>query len=110
MISTHILDTSLGVPAVGVPVRLQIKLGIQWKDLSQGVTNEDGRFVFDFGDCEKTTGTYQIIFEIENYLKKQTKEFFFLSAPVIFKVENTDRKYHVPLLLNPFGYSTYRGT
>lgn len=107
MISTHVLDTSSGTPGVGVVVKLQIKSGSAWKDVGAGVTNADGRLVFD---CEKTAGTYQLTFEIDEYLKKHSKEYFFVVAPVIFKIENTGRKYHVPLLLNPFGYSTYRGT
>jgi 5-hydroxyisourate hydrolase len=107
MISTHILDTSLGSPAESVAVTLQIKEGDTWKSLSSGSTNADGRFVFD---CEKKAGVYQITFEIENYFKKSGRESFFMNTPVMFKVVDTNRKYHVPLLLNPFGYSTYRGS
>jgi len=107
MISTHILDTTKGNPAAGVSVKLQIQEGPSWKQIGTGVTNADGRFVFD---CEKTPGTYQIVFEVEDYLKKENKDSFFTNIPVIFKIENTGRKYHVPLLLNPFGYSTYRGS
>jgi 5-hydroxyisourate hydrolase len=107
MIGTHILDTSKGVPAAGITVRLQVKQGGQWKEILAGATNSDGRFSFD---CEKTAGVYRIVFEIEEYLKRETKEFFFPVAEVVFKIEDTQRKYHVPLLLNPFGYSTYRGS
>ncbi len=107
MISTHILDTCKGSPAADISVKLQRKSGADWKDISVGVTNSDGRFVFD---CDKTVGTYQIIFEIEDYLIKSGQPFFFLNTPVVFKIEDTQRKYHVPLLLNPFGYSTYRGS
>ena len=107
MISTHILDTSLGNPAAGVSVKLEKQSGTAWQNLGSGVTNPDGRLVFD---CEKAAGTYRLVFEIEDYLKKQGGDFFFLQAPVIFRIENVNRKYHVPLLLNPFGYSTYRGS
>lgn len=107
MISTHILDTSLGSPAEGVSVRLQKREGTDWKDLAKGATNTDGRFVFD---CDKVAGTYQIVFDIEDYFKKSGRESFFMNTPVIFKISDTNRKYHVPLLLNPFGYSTYRGS
>lgn len=107
MISTHVLDTSLGQPAIGIEVKLQKKQGTSWQDLAIGTTNTDGRIVFD---CEKIAGTYQLIFNLEDYLKNVSKDFFFLQAPVIFKIENVNRKYHVPLLLNPFGYSTYRGS
>jgi 5-hydroxyisourate hydrolase len=107
MISTHILDTSLGSPAEAVIVQLQKKEGDHWKDLSQGITNVDGRVAFN---CEKVPGVYRITFKIEDYFKKSGREWFFMDTPVIFKVVDTQRKYHVPLLLNPFGYSTYRGS
>ncbi|MGZ3721398.1 MAG: hydroxyisourate hydrolase [Bdellovibrionales bacterium] len=107
MISTHVLDTSKGMPAAGIPVKLQRKSGAAWKDLENGTTNADGRHVF--GD-DVSAGVYQIIFDVENYLKKESKDFFYSQIPVIFKIENTQRKFHVPLLLNPFGYSTYRGS
>jgi len=107
MISTHILDTSIGSPAEGVSVRLQKKDGNAWKDLAHGTTNTDGRVVFD---CDRVAGTYQIVFDIEDYFKKTNRESFFMNTPVIFKISDINRKYHVPLLLNPFGYSTYRGS
>lgn len=107
MISTHVLDTSLGMPAEGISIKLQIKDGASWKDLETGTTNGDGRHVFN---CEKKAGLYQLTFEVESYLKKHSKEHFYTSIPIPFKIENTGRKYHVPLLLNPFGFSTYRGS
>ena len=107
MISTHILDTSKGTPAVGVAVKLNFQDGHEWKNIGEGITNADGRLVFEH---EKQAGVYQIIFDLEHYFKKSQHPFFFVSAPVIFKIDDTSRKYHVPLLLNPFGYSTYRGT
>ncbi len=107
MISTHVLDTSLGNPAGNVNVQLQKLNGTNWDDVDSGKTDTDGRFAFK---CEKVPGTYRLVFEIGDYFKKHSREHFFLQAPVIFMIENTDRKYHVPLLLNPFGYSTYRGS
>lgn len=107
MISTHILDTSKGCPAAGVTVQLYFQQNSQWQPVSSGVTSADGRFSFEGA---KNPGVYQITFEIEEYFKREAKEFFFLNAQVVFKIESTQRKYHVPLLLNPFGYSTYRGS
>lgn len=107
MISTHILDTSKGIPASGVAVKLQLQAGKDWKDVGSGVTNADGRHSFD---GPKEMGTYRVMFEVESYLKKSTNDYFYQTIPVIFKIEDTQRKYHVPLLLNPFGYSTYRGS
>lgn len=107
MISTHILDTSLGNPAQGVAVKLEKYDGKDWSTISSGFTNADGRLAFD---VEISAGDHRIIFETEDYFKKTGREYFFLNTPVGFRIENTKRKYHVPLLLNPFGFSTYRGT
>jgi hydroxyisourate hydrolase len=105
MISTHILDTSKGMPASDVKVTLEQKDGSHWKEIGTDKTNADGRIVFD---CPKVAGDYRLTFFIEDYFKSE--EHFFLNSPIIFRVKNTDRKYHVPLLLNPFGLSTYRGS
>lgn len=107
MISTHILDTSLGSPAEGVKVTLEMLDGSIWNEISQGVTNADGRFVFE---NESTAGKYRINFFTVDYFSNAKTESFFLDTPVAFHVIDTNRKYHVPLLLNPFGYSTYRGS
>ena len=105
MISTHILDTTKGVPAGNVQVVLEQQNGSTWKEIGKDKTNTDGRIVFN---CPKEQGTYRLTFQIEDYFKGQ--ESFFLNTPVVFKITNTERKYHVPLLLNPYGYSTYRGS
>ncbi|MFT6631131.1 MAG: 5-hydroxyisourate hydrolase [Bacteriovoracaceae bacterium] len=107
MISTHILDTSLGSPAAGVKVTLEMFDNENWKEISKGETNADGRFVFD---NESVQGKYRINFFTIDYFIKNKTESFFLDTPVAFHVIDTNRKYHVPLLLNPFGYSTYRGS
>ncbi len=105
MISTHILDTTKGMAAQGVSVILEKKAGNSWKEIGSDKTNQDGRIVFD---CPKEAGIYRLTFNIEEYFKNE--EHFFMNTPVIFNIKNTERKYHVPLLLNPYGFSTYRGT
>ena len=105
MISTHILDTTKGMAATGVTVLLEQKNNDSWKEIGTDKTNTDGRIVFD---CPKEQGIYRLTFQIEEYY--QNEEHFFLNTPIIFQVKNTERKYHVPLLINPYGYSTYRGT
>jgi 5-hydroxyisourate hydrolase len=109
MISTHILDTSLGIPAKDVQVVLETQKGsaLEWTVLKKDVTNPDGRINFD---CPYEAGQYRLTFHIEDYFKKQNLTSFFLAVPVTFNITDTKRKYHVPLLLNPFGYSTYRGS
>ncbi len=105
MISTHILDTGLGVAAANVGISLEIRSGNEWKKISEGKTNTDGRLSFDI---EKKAGDYRLNFELETYFAG--RESFFLNTPVSFRITNIERKYHVPLLLNAYGYSTYRGT
>jgi 5-hydroxyisourate hydrolase len=107
MISTHILDTSLGLPAAGVRVILEMLDGPTWRQIAEDHTNTDGRIKFD---CPKKAGYYKLIFETEGYFNKSKTEHFFLNTPVLFGIKNTERNYHVPLLLNPFGFSTYRGS
>ena len=105
MISTHILDTTKGAPAIGVTVTLEQQEEYVWKEIGIEKTNTDGRIVFN---CHKQAGTYRLIFNIEEYYENE--EHFFMNTPIVFQVKNVERKYHVPLLLNPYGYSTYRGT
>lgn len=105
MISTHILDTTKGSAATGVTVILEQKNNDTWKEIGTDKTNTDGRIVFN---CPKEQGIYRLTFKVEEYYKSE--EHFFMNTPVVFQVKNTERKYHVPLLLNPYGYSTYRGT
>ena len=107
MISTHVLDTSVGNPAANIPVTLEKRVEGDWKKLGKGATNGDGRIAFD---CPSEEGVYRLLFETEDYVSSQNKEHFFLKTPVIFEIKDTNRKYHVPLLLNPYGYSTYRGS
>ncbi|MBL7665795.1 MAG: hydroxyisourate hydrolase [Bacteriovoracaceae bacterium] len=104
MISTHILDISQGQPAKGIEVLLEMEQKKdKWVQISLLSTNSDGRIVFD---AAKDPGVYRLTFKIENYFDEN----FFLNTPVVFQIKNTKRKYHVPLLLSPYGYSTYRGS
>lgn len=107
MISTHILDINLGSPAAEVKVVLEKQMGNSWDVIGDEKTNADGRITYD---CSAEAGTYRLNFYIEEYLKRCGLEPFFVAAPVTFKITETNRKYHVPLLLSPYGYSTYRGS
>ena len=107
MISTHILDTSLGKPAKDVRVSLEKHDGTSWVVLFESVTNEDGRIAFN---TSATEGDYRLTFDTVAYFKTNKQESFFLDTPVAFRITDVNRKYHVPLLLNPYGYSTYRGS
>lgn len=107
MISTHILDTSLGHPAQGVTVELEKQQGEAWVKLGSEQTNSDGRIAFP---CRAEPGHYRLTFQIEPYFTRNKLTPFFTLAPVQFRITDTARKYHIPLLLNPYGFSTYRGS
>ena len=112
MISTHILDTTVGMPAEGVQVRLEKLMPApgsadSWTQLASEQTNRDGRIAFQ---CPAEAGTYRLSFQVEPYFRRQGMTPFFVQAPVVFQITDTTRKYHVPLLLNPYGYTTYRGS
>lgn len=107
MISTHILDTSLGLTASDVIVELAKYNNGEWQSLATEKTNRDGRIVFN---CHIELGEYRLIFKIAEYFQKNNQYTFFTEVPVMFKIADTTRKYHIPLLLNPYGYSTYRGS
>jgi 5-hydroxyisourate hydrolase len=100
-VTTHVLDTAAGRPAVGVPVTLEDSGGV----LATATTDEDGR-VGDLGPERLAPGTYRLRFDTAAYPGGAP---FFPEVLVTFVVEG-DAHHHVPLLLSPFGYSTYRGS
>jgi 5-hydroxyisourate hydrolase len=110
-ITTHVLDTTLGKPAQNIEVTLEISESGAWRTLGQGVTNSDGR-VTDLlaPDFILQKGLYRITFATGSYFRACGVVGFYPTVPIIFEVHNGEQHYHVPLLLNPFGYSTYRGS
>jgi 5-hydroxyisourate hydrolase len=110
-ITTHVLDTSLGRPAAGVPVMLEIRTGEDlWKELSRGVTDADGRISQLLPPGHLAGGVYRLRFDTDAYFRKQKVQAFYPHVTVEFLVSDAKQHYHVPLLLNPYGYSTYRGS
>lgn len=108
-ITTHILDTSRGKPAAGVKVWLRQLDGETWREIASGVTNADGR-VADLLGAEVTLrgGDYQMVFDSGGYFGDAPC--FYPRVEIMFRIGGDGQHYHVPLLLNPFGYSTYRGS
>lgn len=106
-ISTHVLDTSLGKPAAGIRVRLERDAA----NLGSGVTDADGR-VRDLVASGKAldAGEYSLIFSVAEYFSSSARESFYNAITISFRVSGGAEHYHVPLLLSPFGYSTYRGS
>jgi 5-hydroxyisourate hydrolase len=109
-ITTHVLDVSRGRPASGVPVALRVEDGGAWKLLSEKATDGDGRVKDLLEEGALAAGTYRLEFALTEYFREQNVESFYPAAAITFVVKNPGEHYHVPLLLSPFGYSTYRGS
>jgi 5-hydroxyisourate hydrolase len=111
-ISTHILDTSLGRPADGVHVVLELQnTDESWAHLAEAWTDEDGRVKpFFLVEEHLEAGTYRLVFDTESYFSRREVEYFYPQVAIIFRIGNSPEHYHVPLLINPYGYSTYRGS
>ncbi|MFY0679070.1 MAG: hydroxyisourate hydrolase [Thalassovita sp.] len=114
-LTTHVLDTARGCPAAGIKIALYRVSGNSHKKIAEAVTNEDGRTdspILPVGAFD--TGTYELIFFAGDYLRatgQATEEPLFLDQiPIRFGISDPEAHYHVPLLLSPFGMSTYRGS
>ena len=113
LITTHILDTSQGRPAQGVVVTLsRQKTDRQhWETLASGITNADGRIADLLPDSTTLeAGIFRLRFAVGEYFAQLGGESFYPKVDICFQVQNPEQHYHVPLLLNPFGYTTYRGS
>ena len=109
-ITTHVLDTSLGHPAAAVTVNLDQQSLNGWQHLSSAETDTDGR-VTNFEELANlVAGGYRLVFELSDYFRQQSRPCFFPRVTIEFTVVDIAQHYHVPLLLSPFGYSTYRGS
>ncbi|MHA3684168.1 hydroxyisourate hydrolase [Leucobacter sp. HY1908] len=105
-ITTHILDASRGLPAAGVTVQL---LRADGSEMATGTTNADGR-IKDLGPDSLDPGDYRLTFAVRSYFAGQGVEAFYPSVSIDFTVADSTQHYHVPILLSPFAYSTYRGS
>jgi 5-hydroxyisourate hydrolase len=111
MITTHVLDTSRGGAAAGVGIVLEVRNGQQWLLVGEGRTDSNGRLTTLITERQIAPGTYRLTFDTGAYHRAAGIEKpFFPEAQVVFEVSSAGEHYHVPLLLSPYGYSTYRGT
>ncbi len=113
-LTTHVLDTARGCPAQGVKIMLYRVSGNSHRKIAEAVTNSDGRTdapILPEGKFK--TGTYELIFDVDAYLDASgtpaEEQRFLGQIPIRFGASE-EAHYHVPLLLSPFGYSTYRGS
>jgi len=111
-ITTHVLDTSAGGPAAGVAVKLEVRMAERgWVTLAERTTDADGRARDLVADGSRLdAGTYRLTFGTGAYFAAKGQSAFFPEASVMFEVRDPAQHHHVPLLLSPFGYSTYRGS
>ena len=110
-LSTHVLDLTLGRPAVGMTIELW-GLGEQTEQLKVVTTNADGRTdVPLLSGAEIKPGDYQLVFKIKDYFAARGVDCpFFVYAAIFFRIEDPNASYHVPLLVTPWAYNTYRGS
>jgi 5-hydroxyisourate hydrolase len=111
-ITTHVLDTSRGTPAAGVPVLLEVlEASTTWRPVGRGATDADGRLrtLMPPGDALRV-GVYRLTFTTVQYFEEIGLQPFFPRVVIEFETAAGQSHYHVPLLLSPFGYTTYRGS
>jgi 5-hydroxyisourate hydrolase len=110
-ITTHVLDTSRGQPASGVPISLEVRseAGV-WMPLGKATTDADGRAKISAHGVSVARGVYRLVFDTLAYYRAWNVEGFYPEVEIVFEVRDPSQRYHVPLLLSPFGFSTYRGT
>ena len=111
-LSTHVLDAALGRPAEDVPVRLTSGTGPAATQLFSAVTDSDGRYRYqaDGQDVELSAGVYELTFDTAAYFAASGQTGFYPEVTVTFEITDVTAHHHVPLLLSPFAFSTYRGS
>jgi len=110
-ITTHVLDTSRGKPAGGVPVSLEVRTEDgAWKTLDKRATDADGRAKMLAEETHAPRGVYRLSFDTAAYFQALNLEGFYPEVRIVFEVRDPSQHYHVPLLLSRYGYTTYRGS
>jgi 5-hydroxyisourate hydrolase len=110
-ISTHVLDTAVGRPAAGVPVKLETAGTGGSQVVASAMTDGNGRIAALLPQGQQLrAGLYRLTFDTSAWFRAQNAEAFFPEVTILFEVRDASQHYHVPLLLSPFGYSTYRGS
>ena len=108
-VTTHVLDAARGVPASGVEVTLEQSTAGSWTVIGTGRTDADGR-ISEFGPERVAAGRYRVTFDTGSYFAAQGTRTFYPEGAVVIEIDDVAAHYHVPLLLSPFAYSTYRGS
>jgi 5-hydroxyisourate hydrolase len=109
-ITSHVLDTATGRPAGGLAIRLEVSEAAGWRLLAERVTGPDGRVADLLPAGALVAATYRLTFDTGAYLRASGRPAFYPRVEVVFAVAAPAEHHHIPLLLSPFGYSTYRGS
>lgn len=110
-ITTHVLDTTRGLPAQNLPITLFVQTTEGWSTLANGVTNADGRIAGLLADdVVLAAGVYRMHFATKAYFTDNKEQGFYPYVDIVFELDGSTKHYHIPLLLTAFGYSTYRGS
>ena len=110
-LSTHVLDTARGRPAAGIVVKLSAQGPSGWTELARGATDADGRIaaLLPATAAAAPGTTLRLRFELDDYFTRQGTPGFYPRVDIVFTLQDTGH-HHIPLLISPFGYSTYRGS
>ena len=108
-VTTHVLDATSGRPAPGIEATLERRAGTRWQEVASGRTDPDGR-INAFGPEDLPPDVYRITFAVGPYFSGRGQATFYPEVVIHFTVGDPDAHYHVPLLLSPYAYSTYRGS
>jgi len=108
-VSSHVLDATSGRPAAGIEVTLERRASDGWQWLASERTDTDGR-IAGFGSADLQSGVHRVSFAVAAYFAAQRLATFYPEVVIVFTVAATNEHYHVPLLLSPYAYSTYRGS
>ncbi len=110
-ISTHVLDTALGLPAKDVPIRLERQEASGWHLLASARTDQDGRCAQLLPESDElVSGVYRLRFDTAAYFGERKVAALYPQVEVTFQVREEEQHFHIPLLLSPNGYTTYRGS
>lgn len=109
-ISTHVLDSSLGAPGAGVTATLEFRTPDGWEVQGRGTTDNYGRIDRVSREDELESGTHRLTFDTHSYFHLSGQDSFFPEVVIVFQVTRPEEHYHIPLILSPFGYTTYRGS
>ncbi|ODM89239.1 5-hydroxyisourate hydrolase [Orchesella cincta] len=109
-LTSHVLDTAVGRPAVGVSITLSKYEGNGWREISKKLTNTDGRVGNLISSEEFTPSRFKLTFDTLAYYESRGEKTFYPYIDVVFEIERPEEHYHVPILLSAYGYSTYRGS